>query len=97
MTVELPWHRFTASWQPDPNAPAETFYSEDGPGPVVYVRLRAGLSEIYNAGERDDNGRHPTQRWPGAPRRRAGNRHPNYGGVVWVDEEQAVADPARRG
>jgi hypothetical protein len=69
MRVELPWHRYTASWQPEPDAPAETFYSEDGPGwndveqavawgrqhaPIVYVRLGEGLSEIYNAGEKDD-------------------------------------------
>jgi len=66
--VELPWHRYTASWQPSPDGPEESFYSVDGPGwneveeaikwarrhaPIVYVRLGQGLSEIYNAGESD--------------------------------------------
>lgn len=111
MNVELPWHRFRASWQPDPNASADTFYSEDGPGwndveeaitwgrrhaPVVYVLIGTGRRDMFNAGERDDDARHPTRRWPGAPRRRAGQRHPDYGGAVWVDEEQLSLIPAGR-
>jgi hypothetical protein len=102
MRVELQWHRYTASWQPEPDAPAETFYSEDGPGwndveqavawgrqhaPIVYVRLGEGLSEIYNAGERDDGRRNPTGRWPGSRRRRARDVHSDYGGVVYIDEQ----------
>lgn len=100
--VELPWHRYTASWQPNPDGPAETFYYEDGPGwndvegaikwgrqraPIVYVRLGEGWSDVYNAGERDDHRRYPTKRWAGAPRRRAANRHPDYAGVVYIGEE----------
>src|SRR6476661_1529648 len=111
MRVELPWHRYTAHWQPDPNAPSETFYFEDGPGwnsveqaiawgrahaPIVYVRLREGLSEIYNAGEMDDAGRTPTERWPRSRRRRARDVHPDYGGVVYVDEEGPTLIPAAK-
>jgi hypothetical protein len=109
MRAELPWHRYTASWQPAPDAPAETFYSEDGPGwndieeavawgrrhaPVVYVRLGRALNETYNAGEKDDRGRPPTERWSGSRRRRARNVHPDYGGVVYIDEEQLSLMPA---
>jgi len=100
--VELPWHRYSASWQPQPDGPAETFYYEDGPGwndveeavrcgrrraPIVYVRIGEGWSDVYNAGERDDDGRSPTKRWGGAPRRPAANRHPDYAGVVYIGEE----------
>ncbi len=108
MSVGLPWHRYTASWQPAPDAPAETFYSEEGPGwndvelavawgrqraPIVYVRLGEGLSEIYNAGEKDDGGRNPTERWLGSRRRRARDVHPDYGGIVYINEEQPSLIP----
>lgn len=109
--VELPWHRYTASWQPSPDGPAMSFYSEGGPGwneiedaitwarshaPIVYVRLGQGLSEIYNAGERDGDAQRPTERWPGAPPARAREVHPDYGGVVYVDEEHLVFVPTGR-
>jgi hypothetical protein len=113
MRVELPWHRYTASWQPNPDAPvpAVPFYFEDGPGwndieeaiewarrraPIVYVRLGPGLREAYNAGEKDDHARHATERWPGARRRPAGDVHPDYGGVVYVDEEHPTYIPTGR-
>jgi hypothetical protein len=111
VAVELPWHRYTGSWQPDPDAPAATFYSEDGPGwndveeaitwarshaPIVYVRLGQGLSEIYNAGERDGNAQRRTQRWPGARPDSSGDVHPDYGGVVYVDEEHITFVPTGR-
>jgi len=111
VTIELPLYRYTASWQPDPRAPAETFRSEDGPGwnelapaiawgraraPIVYVRRGLEGREIYNAGELDDGARPPTARWPGSRRRRAGGVQPDYGGIVWVDEESPVVMPALR-
>jgi hypothetical protein len=111
MQVELPWHRYTARWQPSPDAPEETFRSEDGPGwneiedaikwarshaPIVYVRLGQGLSEIYNAGESDGDAQRPAERWPGALPARARNVHPDYGGVVYVDEEHLVFVPTGR-
>jgi hypothetical protein len=109
--AELPWHRFEGSWQPDADADPETFYSEDGPGwndveeairwgrrraPIVYVRLGPGWTEWFNAGEEDDGGRDPTPRWPGSRRRRAANRHPDYGGVVYLGENFPSFMPARR-
>jgi hypothetical protein len=108
MRVEVPWHRYTVSWQPDPDGPAETFYSEEGPGwndveqavawgrqraPIVYVRLGEGLSEIDNAGEKDDGRRNPTERWPGSRRQRARDVHPDYGGVVYINEQQPSLIP----
>jgi hypothetical protein len=111
MRVELPWHRYTASWQLEPHEPGETFYSEDGPGwneveqavtwgrrraPVVYVRLGEGLSKIYNAGEEDDGGRNPTERWPRSRRRRARDVHPDYGGVTYINEELPLLIPIRK-
>src|SRR5262249_5944108 len=111
MRVELPWHRYVASWQPDPDGPSETFYWEDGPGwtdpdrgiawarrrgPIVSVRRREGGSEVHNAGERDDHPTRPTQRWPGARRRPSAHRHPDYGGVVYLDEEQPSLIPTGR-
>ena len=111
LQVELPWHRYTASWQPSPDGSAETFYSEDGPGwndiedaiewarshaPIVSVRVGQGLREVYDAGERDGDAQRPTERWPGAPAERAGNVHPSYGGVVYVDEEHLVFVPTGR-
>ena len=111
LLIELPWHRYGASWQPNPNGPADRFYSEDGAGwnelekavewgrrhaPIVYVRVGPGLSEWYNAGEKDDHAGRPTQRWPGSRRRRAKALHPDYAGVVYVDEEQPNYFPAGR-
>lgn len=101
-SVRVQWFRYSASWQPDPEASSGTFYSEDGPGwndvegavawgrrraPVVYVRLGDGWRDWYNAGELDDRQRPPTKRWPGSARRRAANREPDYGGVVYIGEE----------
>ena len=109
--VELPWHRYTASWQPSPDDPAGTSDVEEGPGwndveeaiewgrshaPIVYVRLGQGLSEIYNAGESDSDAQRSAGRWPGAPPARARNVHPDYGGVVYVDEEHVVYVPTGR-
>ena len=108
--VELPWHRYTASWQPSPDAPAETFHSVDGPGwneieeaikwarrhaPIVYVRRGQGL-ETYNAGESDGDAQRPAERWPGARPAKARNVHRDYGGVVYVDEEHLVFVPTGR-
>jgi hypothetical protein len=109
--VELPWHRYTGSWQPDPDAPFDEFFSEDGPGwndvdeairwgrrhaPVVLVRLGEGLREVYNAGERDDGEARGLPRWPGARRRPAANRQPGYGGVVYLGEEFPTYIPVNR-
>ena len=52
--------------------------------------------EIYDAGERDGDAQRPTERWPGARAERAGNVHPDYGGVVYVDEEHPVFVPTGR-
>ncbi len=90
--VELPWHRYTASWQPSPDGPAHTFYSEDGPGwneieeaikwarhhaPIVYVRRGHALTETYNADGTEE-------------------LHPDHGGVVYVDEEYPQFVPTGR-
>ena len=99
--VEVPFYRYSGSWQPEPNTPPPLFYSEDGPGwdnaeeairwarvraPIVYVGIGEGASEHFNAGERDGSG--ATERWPRVPRRAAANRHPDYAGIAWVTEEQ---------
>ena len=111
LSVELPWHRYTASWQPSAEGPAATFDSEDSPGwndveeaikwarshaPIVYVRLGQALSVIYNAGERDGDPQRPTSRWPGARPERVDHVHPDYGGVVYVDEEHLTFVPTGR-
>lgn len=85
--VELPWHRYTASWQSSPYASVE-----EGPGwndveeaiawarrhaPIVHVRRDHGATETYDA---DDTG----------------ERDPRYGGVVHVDEEHAEFVPTGR-
>jgi hypothetical protein len=105
-TVTLPWHRYIAEWQLNPDGP-RPFQREKGPGwndvdeavswgrqraPLVYVRLGEGWPDWYSAGER--TGRHAPKRWPGAPRRRAGNRHRDYAGVVWIGEESPVLLPS---
>lgn len=66
------------------------------PRTLVYVRLGPGLREAYNAGEKDDHARYRSERWPHSRRRRAGNVHPDYGGVVYVDEEQPTYIPTGR-
>src|SRR6187402_2599474 len=111
LQVELPWHKYTATWQPGHDGPFERFYSEDGPGwndieeaitwarhraPIVYVRLGQGLSEIYNAGEQDGDAQRPTERWPETGPNRAEDVHPHYGGVSYVDEEHPVFVPTGR-
>jgi hypothetical protein len=98
-TVEVPFYRYTAAWLREPDSPP--IVASESPGwndvaeavrwgrrhaPFVYVRLGPGGSEVYNAGERDDDVRHPTDRWPGTARRRAANRDPAYAGAVYIDE-----------
>ena len=85
--VELPWHRYTATWQPSPDV------SADGPGwneideaiewarrraPIVHVRREHALSETHDADASD------------VP------LHPGYGGVVYVDEEHPQFVPTGR-
>jgi hypothetical protein len=82
--VELPWHRFEALWQRDPEGP-----DEKGAGwndveeairwarrraPIVHVRFGWGLTEWYAAGEKDGWKGFP--RWPGSRRRRAAGIDP---------------------
>ncbi len=111
LQVELPWHRYRASWQPSTDGPARTFSFEDGPGwndieeaitwarhraPIVCVRLGQGLSEIYDAGDRDGDPRRPTDRWPGTEAGAAEVVHLDYGGIAYVDEEHPVFVPTGR-
>jgi hypothetical protein len=95
--VEVPVYRYTGSWQPQSRA--STLVDEEGPGwndvvqairwarqhaPLVFVQP-FGTGEQFDAGERDGNA--PSGRWPRIPRRRAGNRHPEYGGACYINEE----------
>ena len=109
--VELPWQRYSACWQPAPDGPGRASDSIDGPcwndiedaiewarrhAPIVYVRLAHGLRELYNAGERDGDAQRTTRRWPTAPAERAADVHPDYSGVVYVDEEHLIFVPTGR-
>jgi len=109
--VELPWHRYTGSWQPDPDAAPDRFRSEEGPGwndlreairwararaPVVYVRLGEARRDIYNAGEHDGADRPHPPRLRGAPRRRAARRVADHAGVDYLGEEFPSYIPAER-
>jgi hypothetical protein len=92
--VELPWHRYTASWEPSLDVSAETLPPHvDGSGwntieeaiewarrraPVVHVRREHAVSETYEADNSEER------------------LHPDYGGVVHVDEEHPQFVPTGR-
>jgi hypothetical protein len=110
--IELPWHRFTGSWQPDPGADFEDFVSIDGPGwqdieeaiewgrrraPIVYVRFGHGRRDLYDAGEEDGYEEDDgARRWPGAPHEREHDCHPDYRGAVFLGEEFPVYWPTSK-
>ena len=99
-----------ASWQPNPDAPAETFHSEDGPGwneiedAIEWARSRAPVVRSASVKARgrsttpETRRRRPTPDGALAGNRggTAGNVHPDYGGVVYVDEEHLVFVPTGR-